>query len=916
MAECATPVAACVRRLALWLCLLPPLAHAGNQDAAELADCRSDDVARVLHAAAHQKSDARAIWLSPTRLRWPGKPKDGRYRLLHSPTASIDARPGARVAGAAGMTELAATSHVLPEATAARFRHVADGATLAWPEPDRTSLATWLRGQVVLVHEDIQGRVIDATHLQHPGALDELYESAASVPDLGVALAPDRTSFALWAPTAQSVALCLAGAGTEVVIPMTRDSITGVWRAVVDENRSGGYYRYLVDVYVPGVGIVRNRVTDPYSLSLDADSQRSWIGALDAPSTQPEGWNDVPRPAPLAHATDMVIYELHVRDFSIGDATVPAASRGKYAAFSVDDSAGMRHLRALREAGLTDIHLLPVFDLASVPEIGCVTPTLEGVPDGESQQAAILEVRDRDCFNWGYDPWHYTATEGSYASDPRDGAVRIREFREMVAALHRAGLRVGMDVVYNHTTASGQHPKSVLDRIVPGYYHRLDADGRVERSTCCDNTATEHAMMAKLMTESVVTWARDYRIDSFRFDLMGHQPRAAMEALQRAVDAAAGRHVELIGEGWNFGEVVDGARFVQAAQGDLNGSGIATFSDRARDAARGGGCCDSGIDVVARQGWLNGLHYAPNADAATTTSADLMHAADLIRVGLAGSLRDYRITRSDGKTAAARDVQFGELEAGYVSEPGEVVNYVENHDNPTLFDINAMKLPLDTTREDRARVQLLGAAIVAFSQGIAYFHAGIDILRSKSLDRNSFDSGDGFNRIDWTYRTNHFGSGLPPRQDNGENWAWMRPRLTTPTIAPGADEIAFMRDGFRDLLRIRASTPLFRLRSAKDVQRRLRLHNTGPRQVSTVLVGELDGEGLDRAGFARVLYFINAGLDSQPMTLGDQAGRDWLLHPVHRAPEAADRRASNATFDAATGEFLIPARTAAVFVIE
>ncbi len=160
--------------------------------------------------------------------------------------------------------------------------------------------------------------------------------------------------------------------------------------------------------------------------------------------------------------------------------------------------------------------------------------------------------------------------------------------------LHRAGLRVGMDVVYNHTFASGQKEKSVLDRVVPGYYHRLDAAGAVTQSTCCDNTATENAMMAKLMVDSAVLWAKHYRMDSFRFDLMGHQPRAAMERLQSAVNMATGRDVQLIGEGWNFGEVENGARFVQASQLSLNGSGIGTFSDRARDAARGGSAGDAG----------------------------------------------------------------------------------------------------------------------------------------------------------------------------------------------------------------------------------------------------------------------------------------------------------------------------------
>jgi pullulanase/glycogen debranching enzyme len=290
---------------------------------------------------------------------------------------------------------------------------------------------------------------------------------------------------------------------------------------------------------VRNLGIVRNRVTDPYSLSLGANSQRSYIVDLDDPALMPPGWNSKARPDKVRAQTDMVIYELHVRDFSINDATVSAAHRGNYLAFTEADSDGMRHLRALSAAGLTDVHLLPVFDLATVPETDCVTPSPSGGPASESQQAAVAAVKDRDCFNWGYDPWHYSAPEGSYASYARDGAIRILEFRQMLQALRDAGLRVGMDVVYNHTSAAGQDPKSVLDRIVPGYYHRLNGEGDIETSTCCANTATEHRMMARLMIDSAVVWARDYRIDSFRFDLMGHQPRAAMESLQVAVNATS-----------------------------------------------------------------------------------------------------------------------------------------------------------------------------------------------------------------------------------------------------------------------------------------------------------------------------------------------------------------------------------------
>jgi pullulanase-type alpha-1,6-glucosidase len=580
----------------------------------------------------------------------------------------------------------------------------------------------------------------------------------------------------------------------------------------------------------------------------------------------------------------------------------------------------MKHLVALSAAGVTDVHLLPVFDIASVPEVGCKVPVVpRAAADSELQQAAVMAVAATDCFNWGYDPLHFNAPEGSYASDAADGARRIIEFRQMVLALHRVGLRVGMDMVYNHTAASGQHEQSVLDRIVPGYYQRLDARGAVERSTCCDNTATEHRMMARLMLDSAALWAREYKIDSFRFDLMAHQPRAVMERLQLRVDAAAGQPVQLIGEGWNFGEVASGARFVQASQLSLNGSGIATFSDRGRDAARGGSASDSGLALIKNQGYLNGLGYAPNelnvADKVSQPSADLLQAADLMRVGLAGTLRDYELLTWRDQRRRLADIPYGDQPAGYASEPGEVVNYVDNHDNQTLFDINVFKLPLDTSREDRARVQMLGAAVTAFSQGVAYFHAGIDLLRSKSLDRNSYDSGDWFNRLDWSYQDNGFAAGLPPKADNGEHYTLLRPLLTDARIKPGPAEIAWTRDMFRDLLRIRASSSLFRLPSSDAVKQRLQFLNTGSGQNPVVLAAVLDGTGLADAGFKRLLYFVNVAPQAQQLTLPTEIGIAYSLHPVHLNAAAADKRpAASASFDPSLGRFTVPARTALVWV--
>ena len=885
--------------------------------AVPLETCNSAGFQEVLQAGGEQR-EARAVWLDKRLVRWPGAPASASFRLYHSPAASIVAKAGGKVAGAAGSIRLDISPTAVPQAAAERFKWVAAGPTLRVADSDLPRLPALHREQLVLVQEDAHGAVVAATLIQSAGALDDLYAAAEAIPDLGATPTASKTDFRLWAPTARQVAVCTYDGPTakaSAVHAMKLDDKTGAWSASLPRDLSGSYYKYAVDVVVPGAGVVRNLVTDPYSISLNADSKRSYIADLDAPNLKPAGWDATRPPATVQAQTDMVIYELHVRDFSLIDATVPAAKRGKYTAFSEANSNGMQHLRALAKAGLTDIHLLPVYDIGSIPEVDCALPQPSGAPDGESQQALIRKTAHADCFNWGYDPQHFNAVEGSYASDPQDGARRIIEFREMVMNLHKAGLRVGLDVVYNHTFIAGQDEKSILDRVVPGYYHRLNAVGGIESSTCCFNTATENTMMAKLMIDSSVLWTRHYKIDSYRFDLMGHQPRAAMERLQKEVDRAAGRHVQLIGEGWNFGEVQDGARFVQASQLSLNGTGIGTFSDRARDAVRGGSPGDSGDTVIRQQGYINGLVYDPNALGREHGPESLLRAADMIRIGLAGSVRSYPLQTFDGKVRQLQDIVYGGNQpAGYASQPAEAVNYVENHDNQTLYDINALKLPLATSANERARVQVLGMAINAFSQGVAYYHAGIDVLRSKSLDRNSFNSGDWFNRLDWTYQDNFFGTGLPPSDDNAKDWPLFKPLLANAALRPAPADIAFARDAFRDLLGIRASSTLLRLRSTEDINRRLRFFNTGPGQVPTVLAAWIDGQGYPGANFAGLGYLVN--VDTKAHTIKDARllGRKLRLHPVHTAKGAADQRALEARFESASGTFTVPARTAVVFV--
>jgi pullulanase len=884
----------------------------GMQSAPTLANCEGPHAQPL---GQPNIFDARGVWLDRQRIKWPGATTEGQFKLYNSSIASIAAPQGGNVTGADGALTLDASTTSapapLPPALADRFRYLGEAATLSVRAADASSLPALLTRQLVLVQENADGTVRNATTLQMAGILDDLYADAERATDLGATVSHAGAAFKLWAPTAQRVAVCTYENGSskaKAITPMKLDTRTGIWSATA---RNGKYYRYVVDVVAPKAGLVRNLVTDPYSVSLSTDSARSYIADLSDPRLAPTGWKSDTTPQTVKALPDMSIYELHVRDFSINDPSVSIANRGKFTAFRETGSNGMKHLTALARAGMTDVHLLPVYDIGSVPEKGCVAPRPTGAPDSEQQQATVAQTHLTDCYNWGYDPWHYSAPEGSYSTNPEDGARRIIEFREMVMALHKAGLRVGMDVVYNHNYRGGQHERSVLDRVVPGYYHRLNLKGEIESSTCCFNTATENRMMAKLMIDSAELWTKHYHIDSFRFDLMGHQPRAAMEALQARVDKAAGHHVQLIGEGWNFGEVADGARFVQASQLSLNGSGIGTFSDRGRDAIRGGGAGDSGQQMISQQGYINGLSYDPNAGSPLRPVADLLSAADMVRVGLAGSIRSYPLLSFTGETRPLQDIVYGGNQpAGYASQPGEAVNYVENHDNQTLYDINAFKLPVSTSTADRSRVQMLAAALNAFSQGVPYYHAGFDILRSKSMDRNSFESGDWFNRLDWTYRDNYFGTGLPPEAENGKDYALIKPLLGDAALKPAPADIAFARDVFRDLLRIRASSTLFRLRTAQDVRQRLRFFNVGPSQVPTVVAATIDGAGYEGAAFRLLTYLIN--VDKVAQTVVGEPGKAYRLHPVHA--NGADKRAAEARYDAATGRFTVPARTAVVFV--
>ncbi|MCB0104780.1 MAG: pullulanase-type alpha-1,6-glucosidase, partial [Caldilineaceae bacterium] len=634
-------------------------------------------------------SKQKAHWLSSDTIAWDIEDKPGNsYALYYAPDGGMTLADGVLNSGQS--ISLSYDPAGLSDELKAKFPYLAGFAAFKLAATDLPLVDEILKGQIAIAAINNE-TIVNATGLQIPGVLDDRDTYGG---DLGALVSTDGVTVRLWAPTAKAVKLHLFDGSTgdaSQVIDMTAGE-SGTWSAGGDRSWVGKYYLYEVQVYVPSTGQVeQNIVTDPYSLALALNSTRSLIVDLNDPALKPANWDNLTKP-PLDAPEDIALYELHLRDFSANDMTVPAELRGKYSAFTVSDSDGMKHLRALAQAGLTHLHLLPVLDIATINE----DPTQRqepaipdgAAPDSEEQAAAVEAVRDLDAFNWGYDPYHYTVPEGSYSTDP-NGVTRIIEFRQMVQALNDAGLRVVMDVVYNHTNASGQAEKSVLDKIVPGYYHRLNGDGVVETSTCCANTATEHAMMEKLMLDSLRVWAEQYDISGFRFDLMGHHMKQNMLDVRAMLDTID-PSIYIYGEGWNFGEVANNARGVNATQQNMAGTGIGTFNDRIRDAVRGGGPFDGGQDLITHQGFINGLWYDPNAgnedadDAAQKT--ELLLSADQIRVGLAGNLADYEFVAADGNVKKGSEIDYNGSPAGYNQDPQEQIIYVAAHDNQTLYD--------------------------------------------------------------------------------------------------------------------------------------------------------------------------------------------------------------------------------------
>ncbi|MEE1327827.1 MAG: type I pullulanase [Oscillospiraceae bacterium] len=501
--------------------------------------------------------------------------------------------------------------------------------------------------------------------------------------DLGATVNGNTTTFKVWAPTASKLVLNLFEAGNDVdaykTVEMTMGE-KGVW-IHTEECGHGTYYTYTVTTAVG-----TQEAVDPYAKAAGVNGNRGMV--VDLSLTDPEGWNTSKLANPISSYTEAIIWEVHVRDFS--NTIADSQYKGKYLAFTetglVNEYGQSVGVDYLKELGITHVHLLPVYDYATVDETN---------PDFG--------------FNWGYDPKNYNVPEGSYSTDPYNGEVRIREFKQMVMALHEAGISVVMDVVYNHTYDGN----SSFNRLVPYYYYRYTTSGEnTSASGCGNDTASERYMFGKFMVESTAYWVEEYKLDGLRFDLMGLHDVETMQEVESAVHAINPNAI-LYGEGWTMGATIDGS--AQANQSNISqikptgnaiGS-VAVFNDAIRDGLKGS------VFDKASQGYINGQAKA-----------------NLNRVvfGILGGT-------GRGQT--------------WTVENAMVINYMSAHDNNTLWDKLLLSNP-NHTEDQRNKMNNLGAAIVMISRGTPFWQAGEEMLRTKDGDENSYKSSDAINNIKWS----------------------------------------------------------------------------------------------------------------------------------------------------------------------
>ena len=518
--------------------------------------------------------------------------------------------------------------------------------------------------------------------------------------ELGVIYSKNSSEFKLWAPLAEQVELVLYGKdynaleSNKTIIKMNKEN-RGVWRARINEDLSGEYYNYLVR----NNGKTYESV-DPYAKAVSINGEKSMV--IDMESTNPKGWSNDKKPI-LNDVTDSIIYEAHIRDLTKDEASgVITELRGKYIGAVLENSkikgtsitTGLDHLK---ELGITHIHLLPVFDYGSIDE----------------------RYDSPDNYNWGYDAQNYNVPEGSYSTNPYEGAVRISEFKEMVYRFHQAGIRVVMDMVYNHT----YNLESPLNLTVPGYYYRKDQYGRYSNGSGCGNeTASERYMFRKYMIDSVLYWAKEYHIDGFRFDLMGLHDLETMRIIRNELNKVD-KSIIMYGEGWtcydtplNINESAVKNNICKFD--DLQ---IAAFSDDARDSIKGS------VFLKESLGFVNGGDNYEESIKYTICASTKHDEIDLSKVVYSKSF--------------------------WANEPYQTITYDSAHDNNTLFDKLRMSCK-DENEEELLKMNKLAAAIVLTSQGISFLHEGEEFARVKEnlqgeIIENSYNSSDYTNELKW-----------------------------------------------------------------------------------------------------------------------------------------------------------------------
>ena len=524
-----------------------------------------------------------------------------------------------------------------------------------------------------------------------------LDKSAYSGNDLGASYSKKATTFKVWSPNAASVRVNIfehgsdneGDAGSIMSRAMSLDKTTGVWSVTINGDLLNKYYTYSVTH-----GKTTKETADVYAKACGVNGQRSMV--VDLSTTNPDGWeND--KHVLVQNQTDASVWEISVADFSSSESSgVSEANRGKYLAFTEEGTtvngvqgASSTCVDYLKKLGVKYVQIMPFYDFGSVDESKNIM----------------------DQYNWGYDPVNYNCPEGSYSTNPKKGEVRIKECKQMIQALHNAGIGVIMDVVYNHTYTSD----SWLQRTVPNYYYRMNNDGTFSNGSGCSNdTASEHLMFRKYMIDSVTYWASEYHIDGFRFDLMGLHDVTTMNSIRTALDNlyadGSGSQILMYGEAWDMATNCDEGT-VLASQKNLKqlSDRIGAFDDTIRDAIKGstGGTDGAFVQEGSRRANL--------------------------KTGIAG--------QSDTTT-------------GWANVPSQCVTYASCHDNLCLYDklvgsVYGADGKYRKRYEDLVAMNKLSAAIVITSQGIPFSLGGEEFCRSKDGDENSYASSRKENMLDW-----------------------------------------------------------------------------------------------------------------------------------------------------------------------